>query len=472
MRQFKPVIITAIVFIVLAGAVFVASKFMPKTPDELPPGLNTDSNSIYIINKTANAVESINVKTDFGEEFTIDYYSDQNGVRKAKLRNAEPRFKYNLNEMDTLTGYVGILAAIEEIPDANDDKQFGFDKPRRRLSIKYSDGEKINLLLGADSPIGAGMYIKRADTNKVYLIGGSTTEMLMKTLKDYRDLILFGPYNSASDIINVTIDRPDEEPIKIEYSDEKKDDESPIAVQYKLTSPVNAEISNDIVTEKLLDKLIAIKAKALIEDYPKDLKKYGLKDAFHIEFADINDKKTGLTIGDRTENGGRYLMVDDVPSVFETEEDVTFLDLKYTDIIMKLIWIYKSDEVSEIVYTLPGGVTHTLKMDVSGDTYNASYDGGSISRENANNLFLYTIRFTLQGAIDSSMQYGAPEYSIKMTLKNGNVTTLGLARINERQYAAIIDGKPAQYYVNVTEVDELADAFKALQEGRDITPMF
>ena len=141
-------------------------------------------------------------------------------------------------------------------------------------------------------------------------------------------MILFGPYNSASDIINVTIDRPDEEPIKIEYSDEKKDDESPIAVQYKLTSPVNAEISNDIVTEKLLDKLIAIKAKALIEDYPKDLKKYGLKDAFHIEFADINDKKTGLTIGDRTENGGRYLMVDDVPSVFETEEDVTFLDLK------------------------------------------------------------------------------------------------------------------------------------------------
>lgn len=472
MRQFKPVIITAVVFVILAGAVFIASRFMPKTPTEQPPGLNVDSDSIYIIKKTANAVESIAVKTDFGEEFTIEYASDKSGIRRAKLRNAEKSFKYNLDEMDTLSGYVGILAAIEEIPDADDDKLFGFDKPRRKLTIKYTDGEKITLLLGADSPIGAGMYIKRVDTGKVYLIGGSTTEMLMKTLKDYRDLTLFGPYDTATEIVKLTLSRQNEEPIKIEYTDEQSNPENPVVIQYKLTHPMNADISNDIISERLLDKLIAIKAKAIVEDYPKDLEKYSLKNPVHVEFTDLEDKTFGISIGARTEDGGRYIMMDGVPSVYETEEDITFLDLKYTDIIMKLIWLYNADEVSEIVYSLPGGKQHTLKMNVTDGDYNATYNGGEISKDNANNLFLYTIGFTLQGAIDNTMKYGAPDYNIKMTLKDGTVTTLGLARINERQYAAIIDKQPAQFYVNINEVNSLIGAIAAIEQGGVVTPMF
>lgn len=476
MKQFKPVIITAVVCVVLAGLMLGIFKLMPQDDDNnnaiTPP---TADGTIHIIQKSANSVQEAEIQTDWGEKFTIQYEINEDGDQVAHLKKADERFEYDTDEMYTLAGYLGIMAAIEQIPDTEGrDEEFGFKKPVRKIKITYTDGDKIELLVGADSPLGEGKYLKRVDTKTVYLIGGSTTEMLMKSLKDYRIAKLFDPLSDISSVKSVSITRPGEETFTVVPKEDAEpvSDTNPYSAQYRITAPVEADANNTPVEEKLLEVLIGIKVKELVEDDPKDLKKYGLDNPIQVEFTNNAEETVRFKIGGKTEDGGRYVMRDDVPAVLATEADIPWDSLSYTDLMMQLLWLHNMDEVSQIQYRLPDGSSHTLTLNVTDNNIQASYDGGAITKENASNLFLLSVRFTLQGSIDSTMQYGAPDVEMVMTLKNGGTTSLKLSRINERQYAASVDDQPAKFYCNVNEVNELVDAFTTLKNGGVIPAMF
>ncbi len=476
MKQFKPVIITAIICLVLAGIMFAAVKLMPEE-QPTPPVTNssTTSGAINIIQKSANSVKEVDIETDWGEKFTIEYTIDENGDQIASLKKADKRFEYNSSEMYTLAGYLGIMAGMEEIPDTKGrDEEFGFKKPKRRIKISYTDGTEIELLLGADSPLGEGVYLKRVDTEKVYLVGGSTTDMLMKSLKDYRLAKLFDPISDISLIKSVSVTHPGQDKFTVEVKEDAEpvSETNPYAAQYQITKPVKADANNDPVKTKLLEQLISIKVKSLVEDDPKDLAQYGLDKPIKVEFETTEKQKGSFMIGSKAPEGGRYVMRDDVPAVMVTEAEIAWDSLDYTDLMMQLLWLHNMDQVSSIEYRLPDGSRHVLALDVNGTEIKASFDGGEIAKENASNLFLLSIRFTLQGAIDKSMKYGAPEIEMYMTLKNGQKTSFKLSRINERQYAASVDDKPAKFYVNVNEVNELVDAFGILASGGTIPDMF
>ncbi|MBR4953762.1 MAG: hypothetical protein IKZ30_04520, partial [Oscillospiraceae bacterium] len=108
MKQFKPVIITAVICLVLAGIMFAAFKLMPEETPAPPVTNNTTSGAINIIQKSANSVKEVDIETDWGEKFTIEYTIDENGDQIASLKKADKRFEYNTNEMYTLAGYLGI----------------------------------------------------------------------------------------------------------------------------------------------------------------------------------------------------------------------------------------------------------------------------------------------------------------------------------------------------------------------------
>ena len=121
MKQFKPVIITAAVCVVLLGIMFAVFKLLPEKQPTPPENINSDSvsNSASIIQKSANSVQEVTFKTDWGEKFTIEYSINDEGDQIATLKGADERFEYDTNEMYTLAGYLGIMAGIEEIPDTD-----------------------------------------------------------------------------------------------------------------------------------------------------------------------------------------------------------------------------------------------------------------------------------------------------------------------------------------------------------------
>ena len=476
-KKLKPILITAAVCVVLAGVIFGVIKLFPQRDNvaEQPKVDPSSGESIYIVNKAATLVESVEITPSEGDKFRILYSINDAGDQVAELKGSGEEFKYKSDELYTLAGYVGILTAIEEIDNPNGrDAEFGFNKPKRTIKVNFTDNQQVELILGADAPTGDGVYIKRKDTGRVYLIGGSTTSMLMKSQVDFRDITLYEAYTSIDTIQEVSIQRPGEEKITVRRKEnaEPVTNENPTAPQYEITSPDQADATNDPVESKLLTPLIAIASESLVEDYPKDLKKYGLDNPTVISFADTSKNTHTLKVGGLSELNLRYVMCDDVPSVLTLKEDISFLNIGVTDLMNQLLWLHNQKDVAQIQYQLPSGETHVLVINTTDNGTTATYDGASISAGNATNLFMHSIQFTIQGSIDSSMKYGAPDYTLTMKLRDGSTTTLQLSRINERQYAASVDGQTPRYYVNVSQVNALAKAFQQLSSGGNVASIF
>lgn len=478
MKQFKPVLISLAVLIVVAAAAFAVVKLFPEMNDDIgtpdSPGVTSSMNKI--IDRSSKDVASVEITTDTGESFAIDYGEDAIGAQTATMRNADPLLKYSESDMTTLSGFVGLLVALEEV-GTGEDSAFGFDKPQRTIKVSFKGGDPVTLLIGSETPLGTGVYIRRTDRDTVYTIGGSTTDILMMTRADYRDVSLFDTISSSDLLTSVTVSRRGKEDITVVRkadADEAPADETEamLKADYALTSPVSRDASPDTINSALLDKVIAIKGESLVEDYPKDLAKYGLDNPVGLKFTTSTDISVSLLIGDKTPEGGRYVMPEGVPTVIATEADIDLESLSHADIIMQLLWFYNSEDIDTVTYELPGGETHTMKLEIKDNSLVGVYDGKEMVNKNATNLFLRTVRFTIAGEFTPDMKAGERAIKASIKLKSGATTTLELFEINERQYAASVDGRAPEYYVGVNEARELLESFAILSRGEDIPDMF
>ncbi len=474
MKQLKPVIITAVVMVALLGVIFGLVKLFPATDPGVgdPQSGGATSSLLKIVDRSSSDVRSVEITADTGESFAIDFNEG-----KATLRNADPNLTYVEEDLSTLSGFVALLVALEEVPDGGEDALFGFDAPQRVIKVTFAGGEPITLIIGDETPLGTGVYIKRADRPNVYTIGGSTMEILMKLPFDYRDYLLFSGVSTSEMIENLVFERPGRDTITLVHKSDSElesleGEAAQIASSFRMTSPVVSDTAYDKVTTEFLDKVIKIKGAALVEDYPKDLAQYGLDKPARLRFETTLGTKVSLLIGSKAPSGGRYVMPEGTPSVIVTEEDMTFLDISHADIMTQLIWFKNSIEVSEITYDLPDGERHTLKLSSDGKSLKGYYDGRELSSENASNLFLLSVRFTLAGEYTSDMTYAESVCKMTMRTTDGKTTTLDLRKINDRRYAAIIDGAAPRFFVSVNEVTELLDAFGILKSDGDIPDMF
>lgn len=470
--------ICAAVLVVVAAVAFAVVRLFPTinentgTPEV--PGVSAPL--CMIIDRSAKDVASVEITADTGESFAIDYGEDNVGAQTAAMRNADPLLKYNESGMTALSDFVGRLAALEEV-GTGEDAAFGFDKPQRTIKVSFTSGDPVTLLIGSETPLGTGVYIRRTDRDTVYTIGDNTTDILMMTKADYRDVSLFDTVSSADLLTSVTVSRRGKADITVvrkAEADEVPADETQamIRADYALTSPVSRDANPDTINSALLDKVVAIKGKSLVEDYPQDLAKYGLDNPVGLRFTTSTGVGVSLLIGDKTPAGGRYVMPEGVPTVIATEADIDLTDLSHADITMKLLWFYNSGDIDTVTYELPGGETHTMKLEVKDNSVIGVYDGKQMANKNATNLFLRTVRFTIAGEFTPDMKAGARAIKATIKLKSGAKTTFELFEINERQYAASVNGKPPEYYVGINEVRELLESFEILSRGEDIPDMF
>ncbi len=477
-KRFLPAIITAGI---LAVAVIVLPLIMPKdekapgdtVPTTPPPSVISAADAI--VNRKPNDVKSVEIDIAGGESFAIDYALDADGFQVATMRNADPGIEYSQNQMTTLPGYVAILSSVETVGEVDNLADFGFDAPQRKIKTTYIDGEVITILIGDNTNVAVGndrgVYVCLEGSNKVYTIGAYTMEILMMQKSDYRDFAIIKSTVNAEDITYVSITRPGRDTITVEKkSDEEKKaalaSSSAVVSNYKLTSPISCEGGFD-VSELLLEKVAAIKVKSLVEDTPTDLAKYGLDNPYKLSYETDSGTKLSILIGDRASEGGRYIMSEDAPAVILTESDITFLDISYVELMHKLVFFYTAENVSSIDYELADGSRHTFKLD-GGDTISGKYDGKALSSDNANNLFVKTIRFTAAGEVEKSAKISAPAIKVTLTQTSGSKSTLELCAIDNRRYAVKLDGATPFVYVMKNEVTELLDAFDILSKGGSI----
>lgn len=473
MKQFKPVIICAAVLLVLALGAVLAMKLIPEAEKPADDPINLPSGeSIKVIDRAPEEILSVEITSQDGAAIlAVDYGTSGLGAQTATLRGADSRLKYSETSLLTLAGFLGELTAMDEGGEG-EDASFGFDAPRRRIKITFRNGEQINLLLGNDTPMGNGAYLRREDSPTVYIVGKMTASTLLKTAGDYRDIKLFHTVEAAENITRATVTVFGKAPVTVvrKSDDEMKPADNMPQSRYKLESPVKRDANSDTIEGELLSKIISIEAESLAEDFPKDLAKYGLDTPVKLSFEAEGGISASLLIGDKAPSGGRYVMSDGVPSVIVTKSDVDFEDFSHADIAFDLLFFFKSEQVDRIVYNI-NGKAYTFVPSIVEGSLKGTLDGKEMSGKNPSNLFLRTIRFTISG--EAGKVAGAPEIKIIVRLKGGGrSSSLELYKLNEREYAAAIDGETPVYTVNITEVRELYEAFELIAEGKDIPDMF
>ncbi len=476
MKQFKSVIICAAALVVISLAVFAAIKLIPNKASEAPGGPNVpeSSENICITEFLPEEISSVEITSDSGESFEIEWFETEFG-RDARIRGENGPLAYNSRELSTLAHYLGPLVALEEL-EAGEDEVFGFDSPRRTVKISLKNGERVTLLLGDSLAINDGAYLRRADSSNVYIVGKTIEHAFMKTKSEYREIELFKTFEDTELITMAEYTPHGKEPIRVVRKSEEEialdAERTLLDLPYKLTSPVSANANPDTINEAFLKKIVGIEADHVVEDNPKDLSKYGLDKAAKLRFETANGISVSILIGATTKNGTSYIMEEGIPSVLETKEAIDLSTLSHTDITMRLIWFFNSNEVSSLQYKLADGRAATLNLSVTENEVKGSFNGKELSGSNAQNLFVKSVRFSLAGEYSGSNNLTEAEIAITARLKNGKRSTLSLHRLNERQYAARVDGKPAEFYVAVGEVKELVDAIELAFSGKDIPSMF
>jgi hypothetical protein len=98
------------------------------------------------------------------------------------------------NDLDT-TGVANALAGldIERVVDENptDLKEYGLDAPRIQIDYKADEGKSSGrLLIGAKSPTGNGLFVKREDEKRVVMVGQYNESTFNKSTFDLRDKVI------------------------------------------------------------------------------------------------------------------------------------------------------------------------------------------------------------------------------------------------------------------------------------------
>ena len=461
MKQFKPAIITLAILLALAVICIVAVKIIPEERGDETPDIPI-TESIKLLDIKAADIKSVEFSPSEGKGFAIEQTKDGLAVR-----GEDERLKFDGDKLSTTIAYLTPLGASEEI-GKDDGESFGLSEPRLFVDITTKKDKKITLMVGDDTPLGDGAYVRLSDDDTVYTVSSATKNILFLKRDDYRDFSLFTKLSDSTEISEVKLSRPGKADIAVrEKTDEEKENSAGYSSNYLITSPVSAEAHPENVLSRLIDKVNEISAVRLIEDHPENLAKYGLNNPAKVYFKDRDGNAVTLLVGNRTENGGSYVMREGVPAVVETGGTADFRDLSHSDIVASLIWVYNSEDVKKVTYKTEKE-THTLELDFRDNTLFGKYDGKEMTGKNPTYLYVHTIRFSVAGEMEKGAKYSSPAITITIELKNGKTETLDLCEINERHYAAVRNGKAPEFYINVTELRELLNCFEILKNGGDI----
>jgi hypothetical protein len=102
--------------------------------------------------------------------------------------------------------------------------------------------------------------------------------------------------------------------------------------------------------------------------------------------------------------------------------------------------------------------------------FEAALDGRPLDETNARRLYTRMLDMMIEGEITETVDIEGRKADITMTItmKDGSKEELKLYALNERQYAGSINGDEAEYYINISDVRKLKEAFNYIAKGEEI----
>ncbi len=138
----------------------------------------------------------------------------------------------------------------ENLGKVQEREAYGLDHPSARLTLFLTDGSRIVLQLGDQTPLEDGWYLRREDEEDLYLVDPATARMMGYSLDDFRKIDVL-PEISPKSLEGLTRLRLEGSRETVEIRGEKQGGE----VRFFLVSPFEAALGWQPIAEKLLAPL-------------------------------------------------------------------------------------------------------------------------------------------------------------------------------------------------------------------------
>ncbi|MDR3085743.1 MAG: DUF4340 domain-containing protein [Christensenellaceae bacterium] len=344
---------------IIAGAVLavicLAVALLYFLPQSSAPRETAPPRSIYLVN--AEKEDLAQIKLQNSEEFTVSYdpetglYSAQGVPQELLEQDIGLSLYTNVTRM-----FVDNVAANEAATPA----LYGFDAPRAKMTLVFTDGTERVFLLGAKVPVSSQHYLMEEGKPEVYLAQDVLATRMLNVRNDYYSLRL--PETSVEDGKSLLIRQRGGENWRI-----ARRDGTQIASSngWHLEEPYDLDVGYEAVYE-LINGIGAVTLdRYLGKVSAEEITAYGLDDPYlTLEFVDPNGQTRHFELGDKNEDGKFYLRLkagsNDVylagASQFAFAEN---LDLRtLLDQFASIINITQTDEIR----VSGGGKSYTLRI--------------------------------------------------------------------------------------------------------------
>lgn len=493
-KGLKQILIVGIIVVVFGLGVIALAYIFPD-PNRSDPDVSASPTTsagpvYYIIQEDGNDLSSIeNIYPD-GTTMLIEYNRDSEGKLTYAVTPDSEFFAYDTSKfrsmMFTLTSLTGIQK-IEEDPE--DLSLYGLDQPQFTMKLSFNSGKKITLSVGDATPVDANFYVMTDDTNTVYTVGNYLGNLIMRNELQFRDIDVFPTYTEEDIYTNidwVRMTQRDGTEIEIVLDTELSMEGNTTSSAYVLLSPIVSSCNDENVKVNVLDVVATLTYNGVLLDITRDdLAAYGFDNPARLEMKDVAGNKIDITIGtvgssyvyaaytsqyEACLNEGVHLTL-----LSYASPAFTWLDINYMTLMNRTVWIESIHDIEAIDYDMNGDQYH-LELREFDDVTNSGVDvvrtvgtlnGKELSEDNTKRLYGRTLNLRQIDEIPESVVLEEAEYTITLHLRNGGTRTLEMVRINERQYACVVDGN-ARFYVYTSNINNLLNAFERLNDDRDI----
>ncbi|MDR0936259.1 MAG: DUF4340 domain-containing protein [Oscillospiraceae bacterium] len=494
-KTIRLVIILLAIVVVCVSAIAVANIVAPpENPNASATATGTPAPAVpYITREDAELLTGYEAKHANGKAFIVSFGTDEQGKATYEFSPKAEYFSYNTAKFRTMRYQLCGMAAMKLVEEKTDDlSKYGLDKPQFTLTLKFTN-KTIKFFLGNATPVDVGYYAKTDDSDRIYLIGQGLAEMVMRDEFAYREIASFPKYTGDEVYENidwVTLTQRDGTVIEIRGDNDMIIAGNVTASHYIMLQPLVSSVNDQFVMERIFDVVAKVNYTGIDSDITREkLKDYGLDKSARMQMRDTQGNSLDIVIGKKatTATGGEYYYCADTDQYNAAVEDgipltlliydavsMDWLTVNYLDIFDRSVWGYDIHTVESVDYDLDGD-KYTLKFtefDAVGETgveYKdvvGELNGKELTSLNAKRLYSRTLGLRRVGEVSADIS-GKADYVITLNMRNGSKHRLELVPLNERQYAAVVDGT-ATHYVYLSNIQNIPNAIARLMDDRDL----
>ena len=495
-KNIKRILIAGGAVVVLALAFVILKYVFPEeeTPAELasPTPTATETPVYYVIKATGNDVVRFDCSYEDGSTFQINISQKENGRYEYAAVPDDTFFGYNTSKFRSMMYTFTSLTATALVErDPEDLSVYGLDEPQFSITITFKDDSHITLLVGAMTPVARNYYVMTEEDRVVYTVGNYLGDLLMRRPFEFRNIPSFPTYEDEdiyTNISHVIMTRRDGVPVEIWLDKDFTMAGNKSSSVYMMTQPVVSSCADEKI-ESQLDILATISYADIVGDItPDQFKEYGFDKPCRLLLEDTSGNSLDLVFG-TTFTGSAYAClgrqydayqageVDYLTVLRYSETDFEWVNIDYMKLLIRAIWIINIHDVESVTYDFNGEIYYMELYeydDVTGSGVEvvrscSHINGKDIHETNTKRIFSRTLNFREVNTIPEGMTYD-PDYSYSITvkLKSGEERVMTFHRINDRQYACVVDGV-AEYYIYSGNIQTLMTAIERAMDDREVS---